>query len=263
MTDREFAVVTGASSGIGKELARQFCTHGFDVLVTAEDAELDAAATELRAAAGGEVQAVRADLSTPDGVEQLLAAIAATGRPVDAVALNAGVGNGGAFVDIPLADEQRLIALNISSTVHLAKRVLPPMLARGAGRILFTSSIASQMPGPYYATYAASKSFVQSLAEALRHEVKDRGVTITALLPGPTDTEFFDRAGMHDTPVDAAKKDDPADVAADGFQALMAGKDQVVAGAPKNKLQAIGSKLMPDKLKAAVHSAMTKPESEA
>lgn len=263
MTDRQFAVVTGASSGIGKELARQFSTHGFDVLVTAEDAELEDAATELRAAADGEVQAVRADLATAEGVEQLLAAIAATGRPVDALALNAGVGNGGAFVDIPLADEQRLIALNVNSTVHLAKRLLPPMVLRGAGRILFTSSIASQMPGPYYATYAASKSFVQSLAEALRHEVKDRGVTITALLPGPTDTEFFDRAGMHDAPVDSAKKDDPADVAADGFEALMAGKDQVVAGSRRNRLQAAGSKLMPDKLKAAVHSRMTKPESES
>ena len=127
----------------------------------------------------------------------------------------------------------------------------------------FTSSIASKMPGPYYATYAASKSFVQSLAEALRHEVKDSGVTITAMLPGPTDTEFFDRAGMNDTPVDSAKKDDPADVAEDGFQALLAGKDQVVAGSRKNKLQAAGSKLMSDKANAAVHSKMTKPESES
>jgi len=264
MTDNlEFAVVTGASSGIGRELARQFSQHGFDVLITAEDAELDAAAAELSAGAEGTVQAVRADLATPEGVAKLLAAITATGRAVGALALNAGVGNGGAFVDIPLADEQRLIALNIGSTVQLAKQLLPPMVLRGSGRILFTSSIASKMPGPYYATYAASKSFIQSLAEALRHEVRDSGVTITALLPGPTDTEFFDRAGMNDAPVDSAKKDDPAGVAKDGFEALMAGKDQVVAGARKNKLQAAGSKLMPDRVKAAVHSKMAKPQSNS
>jgi short-subunit dehydrogenase len=258
----QFAVVTGASSGIGLELARQFSEHGFDVLITAEDDELTVAAIELRAG-GAQVQSVRADLATPEGVEQLLTAITATGREVDALALNAGVGNGGKFLDIPLADEQRLIGLNVSSTVHLAKRLLPAMVRRGSGRVLFTSSVASSMPGPYYATYAASKSFVQSLAEALRHELKDSGVTITALLPGPTDTEFFDRAGMGDTPVDAAKKDDPADVAKNGFDALMAGKDQVIAGSRKNKLQTSAGRLIPDRAKAAVHSMMTKPKDES
>ena len=147
-------------------------------------------------ATGAQIQPVRADLATFCGVEQLLEAITATGRQVDALALNAGVGNGGAFIDVPLADEERLIALNIGSTVHLAKRILPDMVARGAGRVLFTSSVASQMPGPYYATYAASKAFIQSFAQALRYELKDTGVTVTALLPGPTDTEFFERAGM-------------------------------------------------------------------
>ena len=190
---RPFAVVTGASSGIGRELARQFATNGFDVLITAEDAELDAAAGDL-ARTGAAVQEIMADLASPDGAERVVAAIAATGRPVDALALNAGVGNGGAFTDIPLADEQRLIALNISATVHLAKRIVPDMVRRGTGRVLFTSSVASQMPGPYYATYAASKAFIQSFAHALRYELAGTGVTVTALLPGPTDTEFFGRA---------------------------------------------------------------------
>jgi uncharacterized protein len=255
------AVVTGASSGIGRELARQFATHGFDVIVAAEDSELVSAADDL-AATGAEIQPVRTDLATFAGVERLLEAIAATGREVDAVALNAGVGNGGAFIDVPLAAEERLIDLNIGAAVHLAKRILPDMVARGAGRVLFTSSLASQMPGPYYATYAASKAFIQSFAQALRYELKDTGVTVTALLPGPTDTEFFERAGMEGTPVDSSSKDDPADVARDGFEALMAGKSQVVGGSAKNKVQAAAAKLLPDQARAATHATMTKPEGE-
>jgi short-subunit dehydrogenase len=148
---KPLAVVTGASSGIGRELARQFATNGFDVIVAAEDSGLVSAVDDL-AATGAQIQPVRADLATFSGVERLLEAIAATGRDVDAIALNAGVGNGGAFIDVPLADEERLIDLNIGCTVHLAKRILPDMVARGAGRVLFTSSVASQMPGPYYAT---------------------------------------------------------------------------------------------------------------
>jgi short-subunit dehydrogenase len=256
-----FAVITGASSGIGLELARQFAQHGFDVLICAEDDELTSAAADL-GAAGTQVETVRADLATAEGVEQLVAAVQATGRPVDALALNAGVGNGGAFLDIPLTDEQRLIALNVGSVVHLAKRLLPAMVARGSGGVLFTASVASTMPGPYYATYAASKAFVLSFAEAIRYELKDSGVTITALMPGPTDTEFFDRGNMGDTPIDSAKKDDPAQVAEDGFEALMAGKDHVVGGSTKNKMQTAAGKLLSEPAKAAVHARMTKPESE-
>jgi uncharacterized protein len=232
------------------------------VIVAAEDTGLVAAADDL-AATGAQIQPVRADLATFDGVERLLQAIAATRRDVDAVALNAGVGNGGAFIEVPLADEGRLIDLNIGSTVHLAKRILPDMVRRGAGRMLFTSSVASQMPGPYYATYAASKAFIQSFAQALRYELKDTGVTVTALLlPGPTDTEFFERAGMEGTPVDSSDKDDPADVARDGFEALMAGKSQMVGGSAKNKVQAAAAKLLPDQARAATHATMTKPEGQ-
>jgi short-subunit dehydrogenase len=262
MPDKGFAVVTGASSGIGLELARQFVDNGFEVLITAEDEELVTARAELAAdsdrAGRPQVDLVQADLATTAGVEQLLAAIG--DRPVDALALNAGIGNGGRFVEIPLEDEQRLIALNVGSTVHLAKRLLPGMVRRGAGRILFTASVAGTQPGPFYATYAASKAFVLSFAEALRYEVKDSGVTITALMPGPTDTEFFDRADMNDTRVDSMNKDDPAEVARDGYEALMAGKDHVVAGSFKNKLQA-GAKGLPEPAKAAMHAKMTEPES--
>jgi uncharacterized protein len=253
-----YAVVTGASSGIGLELARQFAEHGFDVLICAEDEALPAAAAELRSS-GTSITVIRADLTTYQGVEQLIAAIARANRPVDAVVLNAGFGNGGRFVDIELADEMRLLQLNVVSTVHLAKRLLPAMVGRGAGRLLFTASVASTMPGPFYATYAASKSFVLSFAEALRYEVKDSGVTVTALMPGPTDTNFFDRADMEATPAGEGKKDDPAEVAADGFAALMAGKDHVVAGALKNKVQVAAAALLPDSATAAIHARLTEP----
>src|SRR4051812_38027529 len=180
-SDNAFAVVTGASSGIGFELARQFAEHGFDLLVAAEDDAIEQAAAALRRDGSNQVTAVRADLATFEGVERLYAAILESGRPVDALALNAGRGIGGAFVDgTDLADELNVIAVNVTSTVHLAKRVVPDMVARGAGRVLFTSSIASTMPGTYQAVYNASKSFVQSFAEALRAELSDSPVTVTA-----------------------------------------------------------------------------------
>jgi uncharacterized protein len=257
---RQLALVTGASSGIGLELARQFAQNGFDVILNAEDDELTAAEASL-AGEGAEVRAVRADLSTYDGVERLWSAVASIGRPLDAAALNAGIGVNGDFArDIPLEDDLRLIAVNVTAVVHLAKRVLPPMIERGAGRVLVTSSVAATMPGPYYATYAASKAFLQSFAQAIRFELKDTGVTVTALQPGPTDTEFFDRAGMDDTKVAEAKKDDPAEVAKDGFEALMAGKDHVIAGSAKNKAQVAGGKILPEKARAAMHAAQTKPD---
>jgi uncharacterized protein len=259
-TDRPLALVTGASSGIGLELARQFVQHGFDVVITAEDQELATAEAAL-AGNGAEVRAVRANLSTYDGVERLWWAVAGIGRPLDAVALNAGIGVNGDFTrDVPLEDDLELLAVNVTAVVHLAKRVLPAMVERGAGKVLVTSSVAATMPGPYYATYAASKAFLQSFAQAIRFELKDTGVTVTALQPGPTDTEFFERAGMEDTKVAEAGKDDPAKVAAQGFEALMAGKDHVIAGSPKNKAQVAGAKLLPETARAGLQAAQVKPD---
>ncbi len=259
MTHRSLALVTGASSGIGLELAKQFAAAGFDLVINAEDAEL-ATAAEGIASAGVGVEAVRADLSTAGGVEQLYARIAALGRPLDAAALNAGIGAGGAFTDTDLEQELELVDLNVRSTVHLAKYVVRDMVARGEGRILFTSSIAASMPGTFHAVYNASKSFVQSFALAVRNELKDTGVTITLLQPGPTDTEFFERADMLDTPVGSSDgKDDPADVARDGFEAMMAGKERVVSASLSTKLQGRGSRFLPDSAKAAMHRRMAEP----
>jgi short-subunit dehydrogenase len=260
MTSRPLAVVTGASSGIGLELARQFARNGFDLVVNAEDAELDAAADQLRAE-GVSVAAVRTDLRTRDGIEGLYAAVAGTGRTVAAVALNAGIGKGGPFVENPIEDEQAIIDLNVTATFRLAKLFLRDMAARGEGKLLITSSIASTMPGPYQAVYNASKSFLQSLAEALATELRDTGVTVTSLMPGPTDTEFFERADLTDTKLGQGPKDDPAQVAKQGYEALMAGKDKVVAGSLLTKAQAAANSVLPDRLKSAAHAKMAEPGS--
>jgi uncharacterized protein len=259
---RQLAVVTGASSGIGFELAKVFASEGFDLIVAAEDEELETANREL-SQVGNVVEAVRVDLSRPEGVETLYEKITADGRPVDALCLNAGIGAGGAFAtETSLDKELRLIDLNVRSTVHLAKLVLADMSARNSGRILFTSSIASTMPGSYQAVYNASKSFVQSFAEAIRNELQDTEVTITSLMPGPTDTEFFERAEMEDTEVGAEPPDDPAQVARQGYEALMSGKEKVVGGSLKNKVQAAVAGVIPDKVKAEMHRKMAEPGSD-
>ncbi len=233
-TGSGLAVVTGASSGIGFELARQFAEHGFDLIVVADDDGIGGAADELRDLRV-EVEPVQADLTRAADVGRLWERVLARGRPLAAIAINAGVGVGGPFVDTDLEDELRLIDLNVVSVVRLAKYAVRDMVSRGSGRILFTSSIAAQAPAPFLAVYGASKSFVQSFAEALHYELKDTGVTVTALQPGPTDTNFFERAEMMDTKVAVEEKDDPAEVARQGFEAMMAGEHRVAEKARKKK----------------------------
>jgi uncharacterized protein len=255
---RPLALVTGASSGIGLELARQFAGAGFDLVVTAEDAELADAATSLRSS-GGEVLAVQADLRDAEGVERVWAAVQERARPLDAAAINAGVGLGRAFVDQDLPDVLSMVDLNCRSTTHLAHLVARDMTSRGRGRVLFTSSIASTMPGPHQAVYNATKSYVQSLAEALQVEMEDSGVTVTSLMPGPTRTEFFERGDLSNTPMGQGPQDDPADVARQGFEALMAGKRRVVAASLMTKVMEASNKVLPDRVKAAANKIMAKP----
>jgi len=253
------AVITGASTGIGYELAKEFARNGFDLLIVAENSEINEAAAALRNS-GVQVRAVKLDLAKPEGVEDLYSEIRSTGRPIAAIALNAGVGAGGDFArDSDLEENLNLIDLNVRSTVHLAKLVIPDMIQQGQGRILFTSSIASTMPGTFNAVYNASKAFVQSFSQAIRNELKDTGVTVTALMPGPTETEFFHRADMDDTKVGASEKDDPAEVAHEGYEALMAGKDHVVAGSFKNKVQAAMAHVLPDSVLAEMHRKQAEP----
>jgi short-subunit dehydrogenase len=252
------ALVTGASSGIGRELARQFVDHGFDVVVVAEDDAIGTVASELRSG-DREVIHVQADLTDPKNVERVWSEVTALKKPVTAAALNAGVGVGGAFAETELERHLELVDLNVRSTVHLAKLLVDQMTAEGEGRILFTSSVVAVAPGPYHATYAASKAFVHSFAEGIRHELQGTGVTVTSLMPGPTDTHFFERAGMQDTPVAKGPKDDPAVVAKEGFAAMMDGKPHVRAGSLKNTVMAELGTHLPDVIGARVGAAQAKP----
>jgi len=256
-TDRPLALITGASSGIGLELAKQCAGNGFDILVCAEDAAIHDVAASIDARA----QAVQVNLASRDGVEQLVQAIRQAGRPVDALLLNAGVGVGGRFIETDLDAELEVIALNCNHTVHLAKRIVPQMVARGKGRVLVTGSVVSTAPAPYQAVYGATKAFVMSFAEALRVEIAGSGVTVTTLQPGATDTLFFERADMLDTKVGQAEKDDPALVARRGFEAMMAGKDSVLGGALKSRLQGLANEVLPETVKAKEVAKTSEPGS--
>jgi uncharacterized protein len=254
-SSRPLAVVTGASTGIGKELAF-CCVHGgFDLVVVADEPEIESAASELRAA-GAAVDAVQADLATASGVDSLVAAIG--DRPVDALLANAGRGLGHGFLDQDFTEVRRVIDTNITGTLDLIQRVGRKMRERGAGRVLITGSIAGFMPGTFQAVYNGSKAFLDSFSFALRNELKDSGVTVTCLMPGPTDTEFFARADLLDTKVGAGKKDDPADVARTGFDAMMRGDGDVVAGL-KNKLQTAVAQITPSTVLAEQHRKMAEP----
>lgn len=251
------ALITGASSGIGLELAELFARQGYDLVVAAENEAIHPAANTL-ARWGVDVRPVQADLRTAEGVEKLYQQTT-DGRPLDAAALNAGVGGGGSFVEGELADDMSIIDLNVRSTVHLAKLVLRNMTRRGSGKVLFTSSLASMAPGPFEAVYHASKSFVQSFAGALQDELRDTGVTITSLLPGTIDTNFFDRAGMDETRAGKKPKDDPAEVARQGFEAMMRGDRRVVGGSLTTKAVGVALRFLPDSLKAAASRVNSRP----
>jgi short-subunit dehydrogenase len=254
--ERPLAVITGASSGIGFELARCCVEDGRDAILCADGPDVVDAAGRL-ARNGAQVQPLQADLATLDGVNALVAAIGA--RPVDALLANAGAGLRGGFLDQDIAAAQRVIALNVSGTLALVHAVGRAMRDRGHGRILIVGSIAGFAPGSFNAVYNASKAFVDSFAFALREELRDTGVTVTCLMPGLTDTAFFERAGLEDTPIGrSSAKADPAAVARDGYDAMMAGRSGVVSGFV-NKLQTAFAGVIPDAVLAAMHRRLAEP----
>jgi uncharacterized protein len=252
---RPFAVVTGASTGIGYELAACCAREGFDLLVAADEPAIHDAARKL-GGLGVSVEAVEADLATLEGADALYGHL--RGRQVDALLANAGRGLGHAFLDQDFADIRRVIDTNVTGTVYLLHRIGRDMRGRGRGRILITGSIAGLMPGAYQAVYNATKAFLDSFSYALRNELKDTGITVTCLMPGPTETEFFERADMEDTKVGQSAKDDPADVAKSGFGAMMKGEGDVVTGW-QNKLQAAISRVVPSDTAAEKHRKMAEP----
>ena len=256
----QMAVVTGASSGIGYNLAKVFAENGFDLVIASNGERLEKAAADF-GAMGVQVTAVEADLASYDGVKKFWAEVEALGRQVDAAAINAGVGVGGLFAETDLDEEINLVRLNVEGTVHITKHVVKHMVAKGSGRILITASIAGEMVAPREAVYAASKAFDLSFAKSLRVELEDTGVTVTALQPGPVDTDFFHRAGMDDTQVgqEGKKESEPYDVAKQGFEALMKGEKHVYAASWKTKLEGAVANIVPDAVKAAMHEKMAKP----
>ncbi|MBP2296545.1 SDR family NAD(P)-dependent oxidoreductase [Azospirillum rugosum] len=255
--NKPLAIVTGASSGIGRELAKQCAENGFDLLIAADDPAIEDAAKELRGM-GAAVDTVQADLATLEGVDQLCAAL--KGRPVDALLANAGHGLGHGFLDQDFKDARHVIDTNITGTLYLIQKVGRGMRDRKQGRILITGSIAGFMPGTYQAVYNGTKAFIDSFSFALRSEVQDFGITVTCLMPGATDTEFFERAGMMDTKIGQSKKDSPAMVAEVGFKAMMRGEGDVVAGW-KNKLQTAAAAVTPAGVLAEQHRKMAEPGS--
>lgn len=252
---RPLAVVTGASSGIGYHLAKRCAENGFDLVVAADQPEIVQAARDFETH-GASVVAVETDLSTVEGVEKVLARV--EGRPVAALLANAGHGLGRAFLDQDFNAVRHVIDTNITGTIYLIQKVGLEMRARGEGRILVTGSIAGFMPGTYQAVYNGTKAFIDSFSFALRAELKGSGVTVTCLMPGATETDFFERADMMDTKVGTQKKDDPADVAKTGFDAMMRGDGDVVSGW-QNKLQTAIACLTPSGVLAEQHRKQAAP----
>lgn len=255
MADK-FAIITGASTGIGAELAKLAAKDGFDLLLVA-DTPFTGGAADLQGG-GASVETLEIDLATVDGVDRLIAA--AGGRQVDLLCANAGHGLGRAFLDQDPADWKHVVDTNITGTIYLLQKILPQMVARDDGKVLVTGSIAGYIPGAFQAVYNGSKAFVDSFTEALRNELKEsKGVTLTTLMPGPVDTEFFERGDMMDTSVGTdPNKSNPADVAKDGWDAVMAGKGSIFSGW-KTKLQGVMTNVTPDAILAEQHRKMAEP----
>ena len=245
-------MVTGASSGIGFELARLFADDGYNLIVAADEDAIHACADKL-AATGVDVMAVQGDLRKPDEVERLYRIATEGSHRLDAAALNAGVGRAGPFLEGDLQEDLGIVDLDVRSTVHLAKLVRQDMASRGTGKVLFTSSIVAGMPGWNQAMYNACKSFVQSFPEALHDELRGTGVTVTSLMPGPTETNFFRRAGMADTVIGRMPKDTPERVAKQGYGAWMRGDRTVLAASLFSKAMGITNWFVPDSVKAAAN----------
>jgi uncharacterized protein len=254
MNQRKLAIVTGASSGIGLELAKLAAEDGYDLVIAADTPLVDASQTLQ--GYDVEIRNVETDLSTFQGVDRLLDAVG--GRQIDALFANAGHGLGRAFLDQDPAEWRHVIDTNITGTVYLIQQVARAMVARNAGRILITGSIAGHIAGAFHAVYNGSKAFIDSFSDALGNELKETEVTVTCLKPGATETEFFHRADLDDTFVGQMKKDDPADVAKAGYKAMMKGERSVVYSL-KNKLQVAGAQMLGGGVSAAIHRKQAEP----
>lgn len=260
MTSRPLALVTGGSSGIGFELAKQLAEHGHDVAISGSSDRVHESAEALRGL-GVDAFPHQADLGTFEGVEGFWDAVARLERPVAVAVLNVGIAVGGAIADTPLDDHLRVLAINVTGTTHMAKRVVDHMVHQGDGRILVVSSLTATTPSPFEGVYGATKAFGFNLAETLREELRDRGVSVTALLPGATDSDFHANAGMGgDTPIGRQEKFPKAEVARLGYDALMAGDDLVIGGGDDARQTYEEHRTMSEPDKAAKHVELVRPD---
>jgi uncharacterized protein len=258
--DRPLAFVTGGSSGIGFELAKQLAQHGHDVAISGSSERAHASAERLREL-GVDAWGHQADASTSDGVESFWRFVERLGRPVDVAVLNVGIATGGAFADTALEDHLRVLAINVTGTTHMSKRVVDHMVSNGRGRILIVSSVSATTPTPYEGVYGATKAFGYSLAETLREELREHNVSVTALLPGATDSDFHSHAGMGaDTPIGRLQKFPKEEVARLGYAALMAGDDMVVGGGDDVREVVERNRVTPEPVKAAAHARLVRPD---
>lgn len=256
-TPRLLAVITGASSGIGYELAKQCAENGFDLFVVADEPAIEGAAYTLRQYGVG-VDSLRLDLSTDDGTSQLITTLRRLNRPINVLVANAGLPLGKGFLDQGMNQIMKAVHTHISGTLHLLHEIGRDMRSRGRGRILITGSIAGWMPGTFQAVYNGTKAFLDSFSITLRHELRATGISVTCLLPGATETKFFERAGMMDAKVGQdGHKDSPAAVARTGFTAMMKGKQSDVHGL-KNKLRALIASVTPQGILAEMHRPPSK-----
>jgi len=250
--NNKYALITGATTGIGYELAKLFAQDNYNLVIVARSQDdLESKAQEFKQNYGVEVITIAKDLFKREEAFALCEEVSRRGVQVDVLVNDAGQGIYGLFQDNDIDRELDIIELNISSTVIITKHFVKEMIARNSGKILNLASIASETPGPYQVVYHGTKAFVLSFSEGLRSELKDTDITVTALQPGPTDTDFFNKADMNDSKAvqDKDSLSDPADVAKDGYEALMAGKDKVVSGF-KNKVQMALGNIIPDSMLA-------------
>ncbi len=261
-TNGKYALITGATSGIGYELAKLFAQDGYNLVIVArgEDGSLEKTAAELKNQYGIAVIPMAKDLFKRESAFEVYDEVKAKGIEIDTLVNDAGQGQYGLFAETDIERELDIVQLNIGSLITLTKKFLQDMVARGEGRILNLSSVASKIPGPWQSVYHGTKAFVQSFTEAIRSENKDNGIVITALLPGATDTDFFSKAEMQSSKEvqDKSKMSDPADVAKDGYNALMSNDDKVISGF-KNKMQVAMANMSTDSMAADNTKNMQKP----
>lgn len=259
MAATKYALITGGSSGIGYELAKLFAKDNYNlILVARTESDLQTTAQELQQN-GVDVVTIAKDLSDEQSAFQLYDEVKSRGIEIDVLVNDAGQGQYGKFVDTDIQRELEIVRLNIMTTLILTKAFLKDMVSKGSGKILQLSSIGGKIPGPYQSVYHGTKAFIDSHTAALANELKDTGVTITALLPGPTDTDFFDKAEMNDTKmVKEGSMSDPAKVAADGYKALMNGESYIISGL-KNKVQVGMAEVLPDSVSAKAIEKQMQP----